>query len=500
VTSMFPRLPVAAHDLDARFQQTCRDRLSALAIRNLSDGQSLTFADLLARYEAACRTLAALNIGPGMTVVIRVGNHPCFFSLFAACLHAGAALVPLGEATDDEAAAVISNCRAAALVTDRTLPPACRQILPLGAGVRIASLATDRDREVREASVVLKLTSGSTALPRAAVAGVPQMMADGRHVVDAMGIGPDDVNFACIPLSHSYALGNIVMPLLLQGAGVALRPSFNPSRFVSDVTSSAATVFPGVPFMFDRFRTQGLEQLPRSLRLLITAGAPIDPATVTWFRRRLGRKIHSFYGSSETGGIAYDDSDEVTDPIDVGRPMPETTIEIRQLDGEGRGRIFVRGTAVAGSYAGDDVDPVAPAVGDADDRAGGFVDGGFLTGDLGYLDGSGRLVLTERLSASVNVAGLKVNPREIEGVLRDLPGVADVRVMGASCDRRGQMLVAFVVSDQVLTPVELRRRCARRLSPHKIPRRFIFLERFPLDERGKMDRRALEALVADAST
>ena len=73
-----------------------------------------------------------------------------------------------------------------------------------------------------------------------------------------------------------------------------------------------------------------IDQLPASLRLLITAGARIDAGTVSWFRRHLDRKVHSFYGSSETGGIAYDDSEDVSDPLHVGRAMPETTIAIRR--------------------------------------------------------------------------------------------------------------------------------------------------------------------------
>ena len=56
-----------------------------------------------------------------------------------------------------------------------------------------------------------------------------------------MSIGPDDVNFACIPLSHSYAIGNVVLPLLWQGSRVALRQSFNPSQFVRDVADTGAT-------------------------------------------------------------------------------------------------------------------------------------------------------------------------------------------------------------------------------------------------------------------
>ena len=112
---------------------------------------------------------------------------------------------------------------------------------------------------------------------------------------------------------------------------------------------------------------------------------------------------------------------------------------------------------MAASYASDraagqDTD----LAGADDDIAGGFLDGGFLTGDKGYFDEGGRLVLTGRVSPSINVAGLKVDPTEIERILRALPGVADVRVMGASCDRRGQQLVAFIVSDQALTSVDIR--------------------------------------------
>ncbi len=60
--------------------------------------------------------------------------------------------------------------------------------------------------------------------------------------------------------------------------------------------------------MFERIKAlEPIDRLPASLRLLITAGARIDAGTVSWFRRHLDRKVHSFYGSSETGGIAYDD-------------------------------------------------------------------------------------------------------------------------------------------------------------------------------------------------
>jgi long-chain acyl-CoA synthetase len=360
----------------------------------------------------------------------------------------------------------------------------------LGSGVRLLRLADRDDPPQYGLSVVLKLTSGSTHLPKAAIAAEMHLVNDGRHIIEAMGIEPTDINFTCVPLSHSYAIGNVVMPLLWQGTRVALQPSFNPAQFVRNVTDSGATVFPGVPFMFERIKSlEPIERLPASLRLLITAGARIDADTVSWFRRHLDRKVHSFYGSSETGGIAYDDAEDVSDPLHVGRAMPETTIAIRQSKRRpAAGRIFVEGNAVASGYAYAESDPVSA-----------FSDGGFLTGDLGYLDGTGRLVLTGRVSPLVNVAGRKVDPAEVERRLLELPGIADAQVLGISCDTRGQQVVAFLVrTDAALTPLAIRQRCAETLSTHKIPRRFVFVDRFPVDARGKIDRRALQRLASSA--
>jgi len=336
---------------------------------------------------------------------------------------------------------------------------------------------------------VLKLTSGSTDLPKAAIASEVHLINDGRHIIEAMGIEARDVNFACIPFSHSYALGNIVIPCLWQGTSVVIPQAFNPSQFVRDVTDTGATIFPGVPFMFERLQSSGdIDRLPSSLRLLITAGAPIDIGTVSWFYQRLDRKVHSFYGSSETGGITYDDSDSVSDPLHVGRALPDTTITI--YDGErvaGTGRIFVRGDAIASRYANLDGDSHSA-----------FVNGGFLTNDVGYLNRDGCLLLTGRASAMVNVAGRKVDPAEVERTLLGFAGIADARVFGMSCDRRGQQVVAFIVrTDEALTPLSIRQLCAATLSTHKIPRRFVFVDNFPVDARGKIDRRALQALVTD---
>ena len=316
-------------------------------------------------------------------------------------------------------------------------------------------------------SVVIKLTSGSTDLPKATLAGERALRSDGRSIVTGHEpSGPRDMNMAVIPLSHAYAIGNIVVPLVIQGTAAALRPAFNPAQFFEDVRASGATVFPGVPFMFDRLRGPiASTGMPASLRLLITAGARIEPDTVRWFHGH-GQKIHSFYGTSETGGITFDETEDLPDPVHVGRPLPGVSIDLLAEPGVPTGgRVFVRSTGMASGYASTpESDPEGP-----------FVNGGFRTGDLGYLDGDGRLVLTGRASPLVNVAGRKVDPAEIERVLVALPEVKDARVVGVDCSTRGQELVAFVLRTSAsLTPLALRQSCAETLSPDKIPRALHF--------------------------
>ena len=470
------------------FQRVCRDRRADLAVRTLPVARALTFEDLWAQFSSIHAALTGAGIGNGTVAVSFVGNRPVFFPLVAAAMEAGTALVAGGEATEAEALALVAQTGANAVITDRPLPVSSPLRVKLADGVSLLRLHTPAACRHYGSSVVLKLTSGSTDLPRAAIASEAHLINDGRHIVTAMGIGARDINFSCIPLSHSYAVGNVVMPLLWQGTAAVLRQSFSPSQFVQDVSASRASVFPGVPFMFDRLRTSGIERLPASLRLLITAGSRTDVDTVRWFRQHLNRKVHSFYGSSETGGITYDDGEDVDDPLHVGRPMPETTVVVRPGDDEDEvGRIFVRGTAVCLGYG---------EVG-SEGSASTFRDGGFLTGDLGRFDDRGRLVLTGRASTLVNVAGRKVDPSEVERALLGLPGIADVRVLGMSCDVRGQQVVAFVIrDDSTLTSVAIRTRCASALSPHKIPRQFVFLDRFPVDARGKIDQRALQALAS----
>jgi acyl-CoA synthetase (AMP-forming)/AMP-acid ligase II len=105
-------------------------------------------------------------------------------------------------------------------------------------------------------------------------------------------------------------------------------------------------------------------------------------------------------------------------------------------------------------------------------------------------------MLRGRVSSFVNVAGRKVHPDEVEHVLRDMPGVTHVCVVAAPDAKRGQQIVACVVTKGAsVTALTVRQFCAARLAPHKIPRSVLFLDTIPMTVRGKTDRAALDELV-----
>src|SRR5512132_3795693 len=108
-------------DTGEAFERTCRDRRAETALLWLPDGRAITFGELDEQHRTIREALRRHGVGAGGCVVSILGNQPVFVPLFVACLDAGAALLPLGEATDAEALAIIDRSGAIGVVTDRTL-------------------------------------------------------------------------------------------------------------------------------------------------------------------------------------------------------------------------------------------------------------------------------------------------------------------------------------------------------------------------------------------
>ena len=475
-----------------RFADVHRENPARPLVHAPGAGITVTASDIWDLHRRYADGLGSLGLDRDQLIVCAVGNHTDGVSLLLACRAMGMAALPVDAGTTPtEILDISARFGAAALVlpsgvaVDCRLDPPCI-INPLGNDLSVV-VQEDRTPARYPDAALLKLTSGSTGLRRAASTTDAQLIADGMQMATSMRILPGDTQIAAIPLSHSYGLSSLMMPLLLQGTAFVLRESFVPHQLPSDARKFGARHFPGVPFMFQYFIDHPpAGGWPSCLIYLVSAGARLDPDVVQKFHERFGVKIHSFYGTTETGGIAYDDGDDIDGSVPVGPALSGVTMTLRPDRDmpEGCGRVHVQSAAVSIGY-------VDHAAGD------GFVDGGFLTGDYGAFDARGRLVLVGRVSSFVNVAGRKVQPEEVEHVLQSMPCVADVRVLAAPDAQRGQQIVACVVpaASHPLQAIDVRRFCAERLAPHKIPRIVLFLKKIPLTSRGKTDRSALEELI-----
>lgn len=478
------------------FQAVIQTRGAEPVLLAPSESRSLTPADIDAQARALEAALGAAGLARGHLVLSSVGNAAVMPALTLACLRAGLPLMPVDRsAPPSELRALAARWDAAAIVvpeardlrgadgTDVAAAPSRR--LPIGEGLAAWLHARTPAPGRHHPAVLLKLTSGSTGEPRATCTEERHLLADVRHIADAMDIRPDTRQLGVIPLSHSYGFSNLLLPLLWQGTPLLLRPQFVPTQVAIDIAEGRLETFAGVPFMFEHLaRHAGLGHA-RTLRLVVSAGARLSFDTVSAFHAATRIKVRSFYGSSETGGICFDDSDALDPRVPVGRAMGASVVDlVPDADApDGSGRVRVTGPNVLDRYAGDD----GPAFA-----------GVFLTGDYATVDGDGVHVLTGRVPSFVNVAGRKVHPHEVEAALRALPGVSDAVAMGVDDAVRGQALGVCVVSDAPWDARTVREALAPHLAPYKLPRVVVVTRALPVTDRGKVDRAAIARMLATA--
>jgi long-chain acyl-CoA synthetase len=324
--------------------------------------------------------------------------------------------------------------------------------------------------------VLLKLTSGTTAAPRAIRFSSEQLLADCIQICDTMRISRDDVNFGVIPLSHSYGFSNIVTPLLVRGVPMVLSRDRMPRAVLDDLARTGATVFPGMPVFYQAFcEMENVPPLPK-LRLCISAGAPLPLEVARKFREKFKRSIHSFYGSSECGGICYDRQAKLEEPGFVGPPMDGVTIGM--LEPNASASLIRIQSAAAGDGYFPEPDPQK------------LGDGFFMPDDLLSPSGDGFRIVG-RVSDVINVAGKKVNPAEVEAELLRFEGVRAAVVFGRESVLRNEEVAACVVASPGVREGELLEFCRQGLSGWQVPKRIFFVEEIPVNERGKISRREL---------
>jgi malonyl-CoA/methylmalonyl-CoA synthetase len=434
--------------------------------------------------------LQAAGLKPGDRMLFSAQASVELVIAHIAALRSGIVVVPANTAyRERELAHIVSDSRpAAALVDDRERAGWARdaaggELLVMGPEVELRDREPDMlDHAAPDDPALIGYTSGTTGSPKGAVLSHANLLAGSESVGLAWRWSDQDRLVLALPLFHSHGLCVGLHGTLLAGASAVLLARFDADAVLDAASEHEATLFFGVPTMYQRLaRSPRVRELAR-LRLCVSGSAPLPAELHKILAERTGQQVLERYGLTETLMNVSNPYEGERRPGSIGLPLPG--VELRLSSGL-EGEIQVRGPNVFGGYWER-----------PDATAQSFSDGWFCTGDLGSLDPDGYLRILGRSKELIITGGLNVYPREVEEVLLSHPDVAEVAVVGTPSLEWGEVVTAFVVSAaERPTPEPLLEFAAERLASFKRPRRVEFLDALPRNALGKVLKHELVGLT-----
>lgn len=391
--------------------------------------------------------------------------------------------------------------------------PELDHVLVIGAegnGTFDALLHQDMDRDMdREAAdalfakrrlapddiISIMYTSGTTGEPKGVMHTSNTLCCNLVQFRDVQNITSSDVTIMPSPLAHQTGFLYGIMNPILTGGTVVLQDIWNPRKAIDLINGEGVTfTIASTPFLADLCEAakDRLEEL-RSLRLFVSAGAPIPRDLVRMGEERLGAMIISLWGMTENGAVCCtrpDDPPEKTFETD-GRHVPGMACMIaddenQQVPVNEEGRLLVQG---AGMFVGYLKRP---------DLYVTDQDGWFDTGDLARMDGEGYIRITGRSKDVIIRGGENIPIVEIENLLHGHPAIAEVAIVAMPDPRLGERGCAFVVTRQgeTLTHSEMvlflqEMKCAKQYMPERLE----IVAAMPRTPSGKIQKFNLRALA-----
>lgn len=479
------------------------------------------FADDVSRIAAG---MAEAGIGPGDHVVIHMGNCPEFLLTWFACAHLGAVAVTTNtSSTADELAFYLQNCEAVAAVTQPALlDVTSRAARSLAEPLRFVAV-TDTDLGEPAAQMVtgeytpyedlfrhgtvdsyesdalapnsVQYTSGTTARPKGVVWTHANALWGGKTGSTVLGLGPDDVTLAFLPLFHTNALSYSMLSTLWSGGTLVVHPKFSASRYWDAVVRNGCTWTSSIPFMLYAILEQP-RPAPHRMRFW-----GLGASDVPLLRKEFGLPTVGWFGMTETVSLVLaSDLKFPNRPMAMGAPV--AGYEVKVVDDAGAAVAFgesgwlkIRGIPGISLFAGYLNNETASE--EAFDEEGWFATGDLVTpfadGDIRF-DGRGKDVL--------RVGAENVSAAEVERVIDAVPGVRESAVVAAPDRMLEEIPVAFVLATRASDGLSrnVTEACRDALAAFKVPREVIIVEQLPRVTLGKVDKKSLRAWLAGPRT
>ncbi len=329
------------------------------------------------------------------------------------------------------------------------------------------------------APAFIRFSSGTTGSSKGVVLSHRSILERTDAADRGLAITPDDVVLWVLSMSFHFVV--TILLFLRRGASIVLCQNPLPGALVEGVRRHGGTFIYASPFHYHALASSGgLERRElQRVRMAVSTAMRLPAAIAQMASDRLGLRLAEAYGIIEVGLPFVNrepDGDE-----SLGRPLPDFEVRLDDPDTHGTGEILLRGPGMLDAY----FSPWRM-------RAEILLDGWFRTGDLGRLDGDGRLTIVGRTKLVINFNGMKVFPYEVEDALLRHPQVRECRVFGEPHPTYGQLPCAEVVltadADPAVATREIRAFCFRQLAAYKVPKEIRPVPALPKTPSGKIRR------------
>ena len=344
---------------------------------------------------------------------------------------------------------------------------------------------------------LLQYTGGTTGVPKGAILTHANLTAScaiyDAWFIPQSSVNPGEARVICaLPLFHIFALSTVMLRNLSNGNEIFLRPKFDVETTFHDIEVKRATHMNGVPTMWIALCNAGVEKRDLSSLVSCSSGGAALPVEVEQrFEALTGKRLRSGIGMTETSPAAS------TQPVvfrgkpgSCGLPLPGVFIDIVALDNPHRvlalgetGEIRIKGPNVTSGYWNR-----------PEESAKTFIDGRFLSGDIGYMDEDGYVWVVDRKKDMIISGGFNVYPRVVEDAIYEHPDIHEAIVIGIPDAYRGESIKAFVTMKRGAAPISLdtmRAFLADKIGRHEMPAAFEIRGTLPRTAIGKLSKKEL---------
>jgi malonyl-CoA/methylmalonyl-CoA synthetase len=489
--------------LGRAFANTAARRGSATAL--VCDSTEVCYRELADRSDEISRVLQARGVRAGDRVAVGLVNSIELVLTVLGVVRLGAVLVPLNPAySAEEAGYIVSDSGAGLARVEPRLAPALRSIpnvrvweegVPPGTAPAVTAV---EPKISGMAPALIVYTSGTTGRPKGAVLSHDALLQNLTTVARAWRWSESDRLLLTLPCFHLHGLALGLLASFLVGSCVVLRRRFVADEVLVDLQRSKASMFFGVPTMYNRLVALAEERVRAAdlsgMRLWVCGSAPLSAATFEAFRDRFGAEILERFGMSECGFVLAAPYDGPRRPGVVGGPLPGVDVHLVDAEKADSGILAAPPPGEAGEIVLRGPNLFSGYWNRLEDTRRAFLDGYFRTGDLALRENDGMYRVVGRRSVDIiKTRGFKVSAVEIENCLQRHPSVQDVAVVGLLDADQGEKVVAAVtpVPGSEVRGEELRDYAAAHLAAYKVPAEFFFLAEIPRTGPGKFKKKEL---------